>query len=108
MKASDHKCHSREREGGRKTTFWYNIVPKFRQMKETVSQNVDFGVNREAYVISTDIPDPLSPPIPIVHCFQQVFKGYIPYLHRAAVCRFELVVLSLLGHVKESTEIHHL
>ena len=25
--------------------------------------------------ISTDIPDPLSPPLPIVHCFQQVFKS---------------------------------
>ena len=35
-------------------------------------------------------------------------QGYIPYLHRAAVCRFKLVTLPLLGHVKGSTRIHHL
>ena len=29
---------------------------------------------------STDIPDPLSPPLPTIHCFQ----GYIPNRHRAA------------------------
>ena len=34
--------------------------------------------------------------------------GYIPYRHIAAVCRFELVVLPLLGHVKGSTGVHHL
>ena len=31
-------------------------------------------------------------------------QGYIPYRHIAAVCRFELVVLPLLVHVKGSTE----
>ena len=36
------------------------------------------------------------------------FQGYILYLHRAAVCRFELVILPLLGHVKGSTGVHHL
>ena len=36
------------------------------------------------------------------------FQGYILYLHRAAVCRFELVVLLLLIHVKGSTGVHHL
>ena len=51
--------------------------------------------------ISTDIPDPLSPPLLIVH------QGYIPYPHRAAVCRFELVALLLLGHVKGSIGVHH-
>ena len=35
-------------------------------------------------------------------------QGYIPYRHRAAVCRFELVVLLLLVHVKGSTGVHHL
>ena len=34
-------------------------------------------------------------------------QGYIPYRHRAAVCRFELDVLPLLVHVKESTGVHH-
>ena len=34
--------------------------------------------------------------------------GYIPYRHRAAVCRFELVVLPLLGHVRGSTGVLHL
>ena len=26
-------------------------------------------------IISTDIPDPLSPPLPIVHCFRQVLRA---------------------------------
>ena len=34
-------------------------------------------------------------------------QGYIPYQHRAAVCRFELDVLPLLVHVKGSTGVHH-
>ena len=33
-------------------------------------------------------------------------QSYIPYRHRAAVCRFELVVLPLLVHVKEYTGVH--
>ena len=35
-------------------------------------------------------------------------QGYTPYPHRAAVCRFELVTLLSLGHVKGSTGVHHL
>ena len=35
-------------------------------------------------------------------------QGYTPYLHRAAVCRFELVALPLFDHVKKSTGVHHL
>ena len=35
-------------------------------------------------------------------------QGYILYRHRAAVCRFELVVLPLLDHLKGSTGVHHL
>ena len=35
-------------------------------------------------------------------------QGYIPYLHTAAVCMFELVVLLLLGHMWGSIGVHHL
>ena len=35
-------------------------------------------------------------------------QGYIPYRHRAAVCRFELDILPLLVPVKGSTGVHHL
>ena len=35
-------------------------------------------------------------------------QGYIPYPHCAAVCRFELVALLLLGQVKGSIGVHHL
>ena len=35
-------------------------------------------------------------------------QGYILYQHRAAVCRFELVVLPLVVHVNGSTGVHHL
>ena len=34
--------------------------------------------------------------------------AYIPYLHRAAVCRFEPVSLPLLGRVRGSIGEHHL
>ena len=34
-------------------------------------------------------------------------QGYIPYRHRASVCRFELDVQPLLVHVQGSTGIHH-
>ena len=34
--------------------------------------------------------------------------GYIPYPHRAAVCRFELVSLPLLGHMRGCIGEHHL
>ena len=33
-------------------------------------------------------------------------RGYTRYPHRAAVCRFELVALLLLGHVKGSIGVH--
>ena len=35
-------------------------------------------------------------------------QSYIPCQHRAAVCRFELVVLPLPVHMKGSTGVHHL
>ena len=35
-------------------------------------------------------------------------QGYIPYPQRAAVCRFELVALLLLGHVRGPIEEHHI
>ena len=35
-------------------------------------------------------------------------QGYIPYHHRATVCRFEQVALLLLGHVRGSIREHHL
>ena len=35
-------------------------------------------------------------------------QSYISYTHRAAVCRFELVILLLLGHMRESIGLHHL
>ena len=45
---------------------------------------------------------PYRPSLPVGH------QGCIPYLHRAAVCMFEMVALHFLGHVKGSTRVHHL
>ena len=53
---------------------------------------------------STDIPDPLSPLLPIIHRFWQVFRVTSRIL-TAAVCMFELVVLLLLGHMRGSIGI---
>ena len=44
-------------------------------------------------MVSTDIPDPLSPRLPIIH---RLWK--VPYHHIAAVCMFELAALLLIGH----------
>ena len=51
--------------------------------------------------ISEDIPDNLLLPLPIA-------QGYNPYPQRDAVCRFELVALLLLGHMKGWIEVNHL
>ena len=60
-------------------------------------------------VISTDILDSLSlAPSPYRTSLPAGPQGYTPNPHRAAVCRFELVVLFLLGRVKGSIEVHHL
>ena len=53
------------------------------------------------------ISDPLSPPLPSIHCFRQVFRA-TSRIDRDAVCRFELIVLPLRVHVKESAGVHHL
>ena len=60
------------------------------------------------HTISTDLPDPISQPPPYRPLLLASLQVYIPYLHRAAVCRFELVVLSLFVNVKGSTGVHHL
>ena len=48
-------------------------------------------------------------------CCQDLFniapadlQDYIPYPHIAAVCMFKLVILLLLGHMRESIGVHHL
>ena len=58
--------------------------------------------------ISTDIPDTLSPRPPYRPLLLAGLRGYTLYWNRAVVCRFGLVVLLLLVHVKEYTEVHHL
>ena len=48
---------------------------------------------------SMDIPDPLSPLLPIVHRPRLGLQDNNPYPHIAAECMFVLVVLLLHGHV---------
>ena len=64
-------------------------------------------ISSSCRAISMDIPDPRSPPLPIVHCFHQVFRA-TSRIGTAAVYRFKVVVLPLLVHVKGSTGVHHL
>ena len=54
---------------------------------------------RRVGAASTDIIDPLSPLLPIVHLPLAGLQGYIPYPHIAALCMFELVILPLVGHM---------
>ena len=57
---------------------------------------------------STDIPDPLSPLLPITHRLRQVFRVTSCVPHLVAVCKFELVVLLLHGHMWGSRGVHRL
>ena len=50
-------------------------------------------------------PWPSLTPLPYRPLLPAGPQGYIPYWHRAAVCRFELVVLPLLTHVKWPTSL---
>ena len=42
------------------------LVPNWKKLKYFIKSS-------SCYTVSTDISDPLSPPLPIVHCFWQVF-----------------------------------
>ena len=53
-------------------------------------------------------PWPSLPTSPYRSSPQAGLQGYIPYVHIAAECIFQLVVLLLLGHMWESIGVHHL
>ena len=55
---------------------------------------------------STDIADPLVTS-PYHSSLLAGLQGYIPYLHIAAVCMFEQVILLLLGHMWGSIGVYH-
>ena len=59
------------------------------------------------HTISSDIPT-LSRHHSLRPLLQAGLQDYTSFRHRAAVCRFELVVLPLLVHVKGSTGVHNL
>ena len=59
-------------------TLWYNSTwdwtPVFWAIGEH-STTRSLELSSSCRAISTDIPDPLSPPLPIIHCFQQVLRA---------------------------------
>ena len=81
------------------TTWWLSYTQTHRSFPVSTYRQVLWLYQRRR-TISRDISDTVSPPLPIVDCFWKVFKGYMPYRHQAAICRFELVILPLLSHVK--------
>ena len=63
-----------------------------RRIRRTNSSGVlRYKSSSSCRAASTDIPDPLSPLLPIVHLAG--LQGCIPYPHIATGCMFELVVL---------------
>ena len=58
--------------------------------------------------ISTGIPGPHSPHLPIVHCFRQFLMATSRIGTELLYVGFELDVLLLLLHMKGSTGVHHL
>ena len=73
------------------------------------SHNFLRGLEIRIYLIITSwYPWSLLPTSPYRSSLPAGPQGCTSYPHRAAVCRFEVVALLLLGHVKGPTGIHHL
>ena len=70
--------------------------------------NASSSTSSSHCAIRTDIYVPFLATLPYRPLLPAGLLGYIPYQHRAALYRFELVVLSMLVHVKVSAEVHHL
>ena len=51
------------------------INQSFRMGTLLVTKNAYLSSSSSGRAISTDISDPLSPPLPIIHCFQEVFRA---------------------------------
>ena len=77
----------------------------FRNRSECIDYNwYSSSSSSSCRAASTDIPDTLSPLLPIIHCLRLVFRA----TSLLYVCMFELIVLLLLGHMRGSIEVHHL
>ena len=65
-------------------------------------------VSTSCHATCTDNLYPLSPLLPIVHCFWQVLRATSRILTYLLYYRFELVVLHFLSHMNGSIGVHHL
>ena len=86
---------------------WVNSAPGIKIQNNHNFYHYIYIYISSCRVISTDIPDILSP-LPYRPLLPAGLQDYIPYRHRAAICMFELVILPLYVHVKGSTGVHHL
>ena len=59
--------------------FKCNILNSIRLVKSTFDDVTVMGFQRSSssscHIINTDIPDPLSSPLPIVHLFRQILRA---------------------------------
>ena len=50
------------------------FLKSFCETKKSIIDMAMISISSSCYAASTDIPDPLSPLLPIVHCLRQVFR----------------------------------
>ena len=78
-------------------------IPKHNVLVIGKDMNAQIGKNHHHHHHHHVAPsDPLSP------FLQAGLQRYIPYQHRAVACRFGMVILPLLVHMKGSTGVHPL
>ena len=82
-----------------KKVFWHNTAPDGEAQTDTI---IIMSCRQHGY------PWPSLATSPYHSSPSAGLQGYILCLHIAAVCRFELVVLLLLGHMWGSIGVHHL
>ena len=84
-------------------------IPMELSCTNFINSHLVASSSSSCHAISTDIPPRSSLETPTYRPLLPAgLQDYIPYRRRAAVCRFVLVVLPLLVHVKGSTGVHHL
>ena len=83
--------------------FWYFLHSYFSSSSSVDKYPIIYVSSSSCRAASMDIPDP-----PYHSSLLAGPQGYIPYPHIAAVCRFMLVILLLLGHMTGSIGEHHL
>ena len=99
----------------RALTVWWTLslllLPGLRWLPLVITVTISSMIQIIIIILSRHqhgYPWPSFATTPYLPLLPPGLQGSIPYRHRAAVCRFELVVLRILGYVKGSIGVHYL